>query len=261
MRRSVHKLCCGMLSLLLTLLLLPAAAVNAAAVEELQAVVYHNLTVDPNGGAFADGSTEAKTFRLRSTGYLSAADNENAGFKQQYAGLTRSGFLPLGFGTDRSGAVTVALYDLANTRFTEDTTLYVLWGKTVQLTIDANGGILFGSTPSGYAALENPYTTTVPAGDVIPVSYFSRMAVRDGWSFAGLTTDEAGNHPVPTWRPMRMRPIMSSGPIPARRSSSGSRRMFLRPWVTQLSLLFTQAERSSLTGGNTIPVSSGRTPA
>lgn len=198
MKRFPKKLWRALLGLTLALLLLPIQAFTALAVEEPQAVTYHHLTVDPNGGVFADGSGEAKTFQLRSTGYLAASDYENAGFDRQYAGLSRDGYLPLGFGTSASGAVTVPLYDLANTRFTKDTTLFVIWGRTIQLTIDANGGMLFANTPGGYVALDNPYTTTVPAGDVIPVDYLAQMAVREGWAFGGLTADAAGSHAVPT---------------------------------------------------------------
>ena len=196
MKRPAKSLWRAMLALTLALLLLPVQAFTALAAEEIQTITYHNLTVDPNGGAFADGSSEAKTFQLRSTGYMKPEDYQSAGFNQQYAGLTRSGYLPSGYGTSKSGPVTVGLYDLANTRFTEDTTLYVIWGKAVQMTIYANGGMLFQYTPDGAVSLDDPYVTMVPAGDPIPVSVLNRMAVRDGYSFAGLSTDAAGKQPV-----------------------------------------------------------------
>ena len=196
MNKSSNKLLHAMLGLFLALLLLPVQAFTALAVEAPQTITYPMLTVDPNGGTFADGSSEAKTFQLRSTGYMKPEDYQSAGFNQQYAGLTRSGYLPSGYGTSKSGPVTVDLYDLANTRFTEDTTLYVIWGKAVQMTIYANGGMLFQYTPDGAVSLDDPYVTMVPAGDPIPVSVLNRMAVRDGYSFAGLSTDAAGEHSV-----------------------------------------------------------------
>ena len=149
MFRIPHKLWRTALCLVLVLLMLPCQAL-AAAPAELDAIVYHNLTIDPNGGAFADGTTGPKTFQLRSTGYLKAEDITAAGLDQQYAGLSRDGYLPIGYGKSSSGPVTVHLGQLGGTRFTEDTTLYVIWGRAVQMTLCANGGFLFAQTSSGY---------------------------------------------------------------------------------------------------------------
>ncbi len=192
-RRLLRILLC----LALVLSMLPCQAL-AAAPAEPDAIVYHNLTIDPNGGAFADGTTGPKTFQLRSTGYLKAEDITAAGLDQQYAGLTRDGYLPIGYGKSSSGPVTVHLGQLGGTRFTEDTTLYVIWGRAVQMTLCANGGFLFAQTSSGYEQMPDPYVTTVGAGDQMLVSVLKRMAVREKYEFGGLSTDAEGNEPVPT---------------------------------------------------------------
>ena len=197
MKRSAHKLVSALLCLALALLMLPCRALAMAELNP-DAVTYYDLTVDPNGGAFADGSTVAKTFQLRSTGYMSAEDYEAAGFNRQYAGLVRSGYLPLGFGESASGPATISVYQLGNTRFTKDTNLYVIWGKAIQMTIHANGGFLFRQTPSGYEQLDDPFVTTVAAGDPLPVSVLEQMAVREKYEFGGLSTDAEGNEPVST---------------------------------------------------------------
>ena len=195
MNKSSKKLLHAMLGLFLALLLLPVQAFTALAVEAPQTITYHMLTVDPNGGTFADGSSEAKTFQLRDTGYMKPEDYRTAIMNGEgEVFISREGYLPLGFGTSKSGPVTVELYDLANTRFTEDTTLYVIWGKAVQMTIYSNGGILFQNTQDGPVSLPDPYVSMVPVGDLLPVEVLKRMAVRDGYYFAGLSTDAAGQH-------------------------------------------------------------------
>ncbi|MBQ2061262.1 MAG: immunoglobulin domain-containing protein [Oscillospiraceae bacterium] len=191
MKHSPRTLWRILLCLALVLLMLPYQAF-AMAVLEKDAVVYHNLTVDPNGGAFSDHTTAPKTFKLRSTGYLTADDLSTA------TDLSRDGYLPLGYGTSPSGPVTVRLAKLGNTRFTEDTTLYVIWGKAIQMTIHANGGFLFAHTSSGYELLPDPYVTTVAAGDQMLVSVLKQLAVRDNYEFGGLSTDVEGNEPVST---------------------------------------------------------------
>ena len=144
------------------------------------------LTVDPNGGAFKNGSTTPAAFRTDSSGKLSptAFDGYMSGTAAENFGLTRSGYAVLGFAqsaTATSPTVTQLdrFYDLTYSR---DCTYYVLWKKLPQVTIDPNGGRFADGTST-------PITLTCNSSGFLTgyQTYFTGTDADDGY---GLTPPE-----------------------------------------------------------------------
>ena len=144
------------------------------------------LTVDPNGGAFKNGSTTPAAFRTDSSGKLSptAFDGYMSGTAAENFGLTRSGYAVLGFAqsaTATSPTVTQldSFYDFTYSR---DYTYYVLWKKLPRVTIDPNGGRFADGTST-------PITLTCNSSGFLTgyQTYFTGTDADDGY---GLTPPE-----------------------------------------------------------------------
>ena len=153
------------------------------------------LTLKGNGGRFMDGSTTLK-ITLRANGDIPSWTLEEYGLTDFSSAGFRSGYLPLRLAATSGGADPMELTELYNATFSKDTTLYMMWGKSVKLTLNANGGqfILPGSNEVIEAGTE--MSVQVPAGFKLMAGGIGQSIVRSGYTVKTLSTDKAGAKPV-----------------------------------------------------------------
>ncbi|MBQ1675038.1 MAG: hypothetical protein II069_03220, partial [Oscillospiraceae bacterium] len=153
------------------------------------------LTLKGNGGRFMDGSTTLK-ITLRANGRIPSWTMSEYGLSDFSTAGFRSGYLPLRLAATSGGADPMELTELYNATFSKDTTLYMMWGKSVKLTLNANGGQFIIPGSDGAIEAGTEMSVQVPAGFKLMAGGIGQSIVRSGYTVKALSTDKAGAKPV-----------------------------------------------------------------
>ena len=151
------------------------------------------VTIDPNGGAFKNGSTSPAVFTVNASNYITtsaAAEYFDTSDSEKY-GMKRDGYYVVGLAKTKdatSSSYTPNSSFFGSTTFTEDTTFYVVWKAYAKLTVDPNGGVFGDGTTV-------PFTVTLGKdGRVAKSAYLTQQLyngngpTREGYHLLGFNT-------------------------------------------------------------------------